>query len=622
MKTSAYANPKWVPALTPRVSAATEASFAANLQAERPAPELVRNPVTRVHRFRLFGSRNGGHRYASLFHPSTVPPQESDLTAVQTTPTHRPSPPAPSPAEHRSAIPLPNPKPKQKTKVKRSQSDKRINYILKTRFDDDPNFRPRLIELAGLDPTPKKKYLAWLVKHWTSDWNPSDAELQQVAKHLETHHKGAKYFSPLTWTGLRLEDAGYHADIFRYDPSTLCNLGGRIAEIIRIDEEDKQIRKGNLVVTGGAEVAYKDDRWTLLRVRSRSALRRLGQGCGWCVCSGGHGYSFPFDFLLNNDGERFLANHREIADRWNSRPSDATVAEINRIRKLGADGYDRVSAEVDEAIKANRRHDAKAEKKLMAYPDLAVRYAEKVIGGKWEAFEKHVRVATLSAHHAVDYAIKCRRERWPRFENKIKRSKGPLWSYRKAFPDAIPKTDEEIFQEKLGHWRANTARAKRPWRHSSIQWQAESRLRNVDFENRLLLNYSQASIKRYARLVASLAVSEMAPEYRDKFQSYFTETTDEKTRVVNEELGPMICRRIRQRLPEIEKLIANHPENAFAYAMGISRRFLDGEVAIKTDLELWQQYTDKFMRSTPSPRRENHRSPRILAPRTYKVAWR
>ncbi|MFW6114533.1 MAG: hypothetical protein ACOC7K_02215 [bacterium] len=124
----------------------------------------------------------------------------------------------------------------------------------------------------------REKYLAWLVKHWTGKWNPTDADLKRVPQHLETHHKGAKYFSPPSWTGLRLEDAGYHADIFRYSFETLGTLGGRIAELIRIDEEDKQILKGNLVVTGGAEVAYKDERWTLLRVRTKNALKRLGQG--------------------------------------------------------------------------------------------------------------------------------------------------------------------------------------------------------------------------------------------------------------------------------------------------------------------------------------------------------
>ncbi|MCO8122614.1 hypothetical protein NHH03_12780 [Stieleria sp. TO1_6] len=520
-----------------------------------------------------------------------------------------------------NAFPI-RPRPKVNQTPKRSQADKRIDFLLQKHFDDDPDFRPLILELAELDPTPKKKYLAWLVKHWTGKWNPTDADLKRVARYLETHHKGAKYFSPLSWTGLLLEDVGYHADIFQYTPESLATLGGRITEIIRIDEEDKQIRKGNLVVTGGAEVAYKDDRWTVLRVRTQAALRRLGQGCGWCVCAGGHGYGFPFDFLLNDVGERYLAHHHEIADRWNRRPPNATIVEINRVRKLSADRYDRVSAHVDEAIKTKIRHEAEVEKKFLEYPDLAIRYAEKVIRGRWEAFEKHVRVATLSAHHATDYAIKCRCERWPRFENKIKRSAGPLRCYRSAFPGAIPKTEEEIFQEKLNDWRAYTARAKRPWSHSSIQWQAESRDRNVCFEDRLLMNYSEASIRRYARLVASLATSKIADAYRMKILSYFTETEDEQTQTVNDELGPIILERLQQRIPEIEPLIGHDPVVAFAYATGIRQRFLDGEVAIKTDPGLWWEYTKRFVCSPQTSNRRNTvQSPRFLPPQTYKVAW-
>ncbi|WP_146601026.1 hypothetical protein [Novipirellula aureliae] len=514
-------------------------------------------------------------------------------------------------------------KPKPKETLKQSQADKRIDFLLRQHFDDDPDFRPLILKLAEHDPTPKKKYLAWLVKHWTGPWNPSDADLKRVARHLETHHKGAKYFSPLSWTGLRLEDAGYHADIFRYTPQTLAKLGGRIAEIIRIDEEDKQIRKGNLVITGGAEIAYKDERWTVLRVRTQSALNRLGQGCGWCVCGrGGHGYSFPFDFVLSSDGERFLAHKGEIRDRWDNSPTANLYYEIFRVVNLGSDGYDRAVAQVEEAIKTKQRHTAEIENQLMQHPDLAIWYAEKVIQGRWQEFEEFVRVATLPAGHAADYAIYCLREPWPRFENKIKRSVVPLAQYRRAFPGAIPKTDEEIFQENLAHWRAYTAKARRPWSHDSIQWQAESRERNVDFENRLLLNYSEASIKRFAKLVASLATSEIASEYRSKIQSYFTEATDEKTQVVNDELGPVICGRICRRLPEVEALIADDPESSFAYAKGISQRFLDGEAAIRTEPELWCQYTKKFLRSTPIPRQQSNHSPRVLPPRTYKVAWR
>lgn len=514
-------------------------------------------------------------------------------------------------------------KPHQEKPPKRSQAEKRIAFVLNKYFNDDPDFRPLILKLAELDPTPKKKYLAWLVKYWVSNWNPTDADLACVTKHLETHYKGAKYFSPLSWTGLRLEDAGYHADVFRYRPETLASLGGKLAEIIRIDDEDKQIRKGNLVVTRGAEVAYKDKRWTLLRVRTNEALRRLGQGTLWCVRDGNSlGYRFPFDFLLNEEGERFLANDDEIRDRWDRTPTGRTLIEIHRVRALGSDGYDRASLQVADAMRTRQRLDADIERLVLQYPDLAIRYAEKVIGGKWEEFEKAVRVATLSAQHATNYAIRCRGKRWPRFENKIKRSVTPLAVYRNAFPGSIPKSDEDIFQDKLAQWRIHTARASRPRKRWSIQWQAESRERNIDFEDNLLLKYSEASVTRYARLIASLATSEIAPEYRAKIESYFMETKDKRKLIVNEELGGMICKRIRHRVPEIESLIADNSERAFAYAFGISQRFLEGERAVKRDPNLWLQYTDKFLRASPPPQPRRRDWTRILPPNTYKTAWR
>ncbi|MEM9413701.1 MAG: hypothetical protein AAGA30_21515, partial [Planctomycetota bacterium] len=187
---------------------------------------------------------------------------------------------------------------------KKSQAEKRIDYLLKLYFDAEPSSRKLILTLAKYDPTPKKKYLGWLVKHFIGGWVPPKTQLLNISQRLKIHHKGAKYFSPLTWTGLRLEEAGYHADIFKYTPRTILKIGRSISEIIQTDEEDKQIRKGNLVVTAGAELAYKDHKWTLLRIRNRKALERLGQGTAWCVCNGRlNGYRLPFDFLLNSDGE-------------------------------------------------------------------------------------------------------------------------------------------------------------------------------------------------------------------------------------------------------------------------------------------------------------------------------
>lgn len=518
------------------------------------------------------------------------------------------------------------PKPHQQStfepQEKRTQADKRINYLLKKHFEDDPEFRPVISKLAEYDPTPNKKYLGWLVKHWCGNWNPDDVQLQRVSQCLRIHNRGAKYFSPLTWTGLELEAVGYQADVFRFTPQSILWMQGRIAEIIQTDEENKQIRKGNLVATAGAEIAYQDEKWTLLRVRTQAALKRLGQGCGWCVCGNRkHGYRFPFDFLLTIDGERYLANRTEIADRWNVTPPHNVCEEINIIRALSSDSYDRAADLVNSAIQKQKRQNEENEKEILKYPEEAIRYAEAVLGGAWPEFEKKFRVADLSAHLAVEYAIRCRKEPWPKFENKIKRSIDPLARYRRAFPTSIPKNEKEIFQDKLAMWRRVSGNLKRPWKRWSLQGQVESRQRSVDFEVQLLQSYAEASVKRYARLVASLSTSSLADEYRERLLSYFTGAADEKTIGVNEQLAPLICKHIHCRVPELEEYIQRDSRLSLAYALGIGERFEAGEESIRKDPEAWWKYSRKFMYRQSAVQSAEDVPRRCYLPANIRTAW-
>ena len=502
-----------------------------------------------------------------------------------------------------------------------SQAEKRIAFLLKKHFEDDPDFHRLILELAEYDPTPKKKYLAWLVKHWTGLWNPNKAELERVAACLDIHQKGSKYFSPLTWTGLVLEDAGYQADVFRFSPKTISIMKGKIEEIIRADEENKQIRKGNLVVTAGAEIAYQDDRWTLLRIRTKEALKRLGQGTSWCVRHGNNlGYPFPFDFLINSEGERFLANRNDVRNRWDTLPPQSTQIEIKRVRSLASDGFDGAASLVDESINLKERLEEIHEKQILKYPELAIRYSEKVLGGGWPEFEKSVRVSSLTAHFATEYAIHCLRKPWPRFENKIRRSVEPLASYRQAFPGSIPKNQEEIYRDKLAQWRQRSG-FRQPKLRWSVQWQAENRVRNVDFEVRLL-RYSEASIKRFAKIIVSLATSDVASEYRTKLLSYFEDSPNDATKAINQKLAPLICDQIYERVKELEPLIAGNGKLAYAYAMGIGQQFAAGEQAMKHDAELWRNYRECFYHSDQKSKVAARDFPsRIYLPATTRKAW-
>lgn len=543
---------------------------------------------------------NRAHVRASFLFKSPFTP-ESDLktatlppiTSLETKSAKNDSPPT-DPGHHRK-------KPKPKATLKRSQADKRIDFLLKKHFDDDPDFRPLILELAELDPTPKKKYLAWLVKHWTGQWNPADADLQRVARYLETHHQGAKYISPLSWTGLRLEDAGYQADIFRYTPETLTTLGGKITEIIRIDEEDKQIRQGNPVALAGSEIVHQDNKFTIIRVRKTGALIKLSQGSSWCVRNGNpFGYSFPFDVVLDHEGNRYLANGKEVRDKWGRTPDRALRNRINELRESVSDSHemeaakrkDRVATEIEAAIQGKKRLTRDQTALILNEPSLALFYAMEVMDGPWRRFEKQVRVADLTASQAVDYAVKIRKKRWRKFENKIRRSVAPLEKYRRAFPGSIAFSDAEVFTLQLKEWRRDQSEHWRPARWSN-QGHAEAIERDYCYESSLLDR--PYSFDRYCRLLASIATSSMAHRYRSKLKSYFDFTeTEEKQAESQNRIARELCRRFDRPVPFLETSIAKDPVCSFNYAKAIGARFVRGEKEIMADPKLARRYRRHF----------------------------
>jgi len=525
---------------------------------------------------------------ASTLTPPSSKPHPSDSN--QLPPTDRP----------------PLPKPKPKVKLKRSQADKRIDFLLKKHFDDDPDFSRLILELAEYDPTPKKKYLAWLVKHWTGEWNPSEAEKRRVAGHLAIHHQGAKYFSPLSWTGLRLEDAGYHADIFKYTPDTIADVSDEVAEIIRFDEEDKQIRKGNLVAMAGADLIHRDEHFTIIRIRTGEALQRFGQNTSWCVRHGDPmGYRFPFDFILDHEGNRYLANQNDVRDRWNDPAPFRVTNFVNHRREQARDPHDaRVAKEkeryaqfteaIRESIQEKKRLTRAEKNRVLLEPDLAIHYAEEGLGKRWIRFEQQLRVADLTAAQAVRYAVRVRKKRWRKFENKIKRSVLPLAQYRAAFPGSIPKTDEEIFKEQLKAWRRETPMAnKRPTRFFA-QGRAERLQR--DFQYEASLAERRHSMDRYCRFLASLATSSMAERYRKKVISFFVVMEGEAGQTVNRPIARELCRRFGRRMEYLEVHIAKDAVCSMNYAVAIGERFVEGEAVILADPKLARKYRRRFLR--------------------------
>lgn len=522
---------------------------------------------------------------------------------------------------------VPHRKPNNEANEKKPQTDKRIEFLLRKHFEEDQEFRPVIVKLAEYDPTPKKKYLAWLVKHWCGKWNPDDTELQRVANCLNIHLRGAKYFSPLRWTGLELEDVGYQADVFRFTPQTIMQMQGKIAEIIQSDEENKQIRKGNLVATAGAEVAYQDDSWTLVRIRTKDALKRLGQGTSWCVRHGNTlGYKFPFDFVLSREGDRYLANATQVCDRWDRLPSPEIVKQINRIRLLGSDTGDKenevlaqFAATVHEAIQSRIRLKQEEEEKLLKYPEWAIEYAAIVIGGRWTFFERKLLVKRLSATLAVEYAIRCLRNRWPRFENKIKSSVEPLARYRRAFPGSIPKSEKEIFNDEIQRWRNATKGAHPRPGDLGVQAVVEARER-LPSDELCLLSGRESSLRKYVLLFASLVTSDAKRWYTNKLHSYFSDFESEVGKEVNLTFARSLCLRFGERIERLEPMIAKDAVCSLNYALGIGERFPEGEDQIRKNWGLWETYRTKVLGES-SVKKKQPIPERLSLPKNVRYEW-
>ena len=404
-------------------------------------------------------------------------------------------------------------------------------------------------------------------------------------------------------------------------------MQGKIAEIIQTDEENKQIRKGNLVATAGAEVAYQDDSWTLVRIRTNDAIQRLGQGTSWCVRHGKiGGYRFPFDFLLSREGDKYLANATQVRDRWDRIPPPEIVDKINLIRKLGADSGDKVNDEfkrfastIHEAIQAKRKLKQEEEDKLLEYPELAIEYAYGVIGGRWLVFEQKFRVSELSASLAVEYAIRCRRERWPRFENKIKRSVEALARYREAFPGSIPKTEKELFKEDISRWRRVTKAANTYPSNYGVQAMVEARVRHPS-EERWLVHASESSLKRFAILFASLVTSDAKRWYIEKLQSYFDDFESEFGQAVNLMVARLLCLRFGEPIEFLEPKIARDAVCSLNYALGIGERFPEGEEQIRENWGLWEKYRTKVLGES-SVKKKKPILERLTLPKNVRYEW-
>jgi hypothetical protein len=322
-----------------------------------------------------------------------------------------------------------------KPKPKLSQTDKRINFLLKQYFKNDLSCRPILEKLSALDPTPNTKYLGWLTKHWCQGVRFTNGD--QIRENLKMH--------AITCRRKRKEDIGsdFMADIFAYTPKTLQTWKAKHRKQLLYREKLALIEKGVPVTCPGAEIVYQDELYIIMRIRTRPALGLLSHYGSWCTQNYRYGtadlldeygepYCFPFDLILAIDGNRYLRNFRDLRDQCNDDPPRRERDQIIELCSSVQDTLERLEEATEKCVRDGARMPLEMEATLIGYPNLAADYAVKVLGERWLEFE---RKASLGKIHAYSIYRYCERNafRWERAERKILRAKYWAMQYSKLF---------------------------------------------------------------------------------------------------------------------------------------------------------------------------------------------
>lgn len=334
-----------------------------------------------------------------------------------------------------------------------TQRDKRIDFLLTRHFPDQPEKRALLENLADLDPTPNKKFLPWLVKHWLIGWRLSKEQRQRFREDLSL------YCLACRWETNYSVCKPHERDIFHFTPATFGKfIRTRRKEIKRYDLISK-MEKGKLVLCPGAQLAYHDEYCSVIRIRSYPALALLSHYGSWCTqdiqayCLRGNGreYDLPFDLILTADNYRYLADQWDIRDRWDHHPSNSTIEWITEVRAKAQDSFDIAKDKLDCACKQQVRLSESDERELIRFPKLAVIYAEKFFEEGWVEFEELAPLVRVGHRLATYYAIYVKKGRWPRAEKIIGRKICTASEYYREFRVQTNKKLKAIARQKI-YW--------------------------------------------------------------------------------------------------------------------------------------------------------------------------
>ncbi len=334
-----------------------------------------------------------------------------------------------------------------------TQRDKRIDFLLTRHFPDQPEKRVLLENLADLDPTPNKKFLPWLAKHWLIGWRPSKEQRQRFSEDLSLYRLACRWKTKYEVCNLR------ERNIFHFTPASFGQfIRSRRSEIKRYDHIS-QMEKGKVVLCSGAELAYHDEYCSVIRIRSYRALGLLSHYGSWCTqdiqayCrrdTGGE-YDLPFDLILTADNYRYLADQWNIRDRWDRHPSISTIQWITEVRAKARDRVDIAKYKLDVACKQQVRLSESDERELIRFPKLAVTYAKNFFEEGWIDFEELAPLGRVGHRLATYYAIHVKKGRWLRAEKIVGRKICTAKEYYRKFRVQTNKKLQAIAQQNI-YW--------------------------------------------------------------------------------------------------------------------------------------------------------------------------
>ncbi len=447
----------------------------------------------------------------------------------------------------------------------KTQHHKRIEFLLQRHSLNDDSQRQLLEDLAKLDPTINKKYLAWILKHYRAGWRGTMPQRERIFNNLKRFEELKQFGGKKAFVlGLKLK--GYDPDIFEFDPQTLAQLIRKTCSTLAAEKERRRIVKGELVLCSGAEIAYQDQRFTVVRIRSESALLKLSRAGRWCTRNSIYfspwddesEYELPFDLVFEKGRAQYLVNKPEVKDRFNRGLSDSSRQEILAITRRACDGFDQAEWQVNRAIKNKQRLSEENERRLIAYPGFATRYAVFVLRRPWPAFEQEVKLNRISPYCAVDYAIKAKRGRWQRAEKVIFRTKGSLRQYSEFFGLPLPPTIAVGKRQRMVEL-------------------AVSNDRDRDLERELASKPRLQS--DYLRTVAGMASNRVTDAQRIKVRSFFVAPRNQEPWEFVQALR--LIGLLSSRVYCLEPLISKDPTWSLEYAIKVTRRrFKAGEVSI------------------------------------------